>query len=261
MFDLPDETTAATTVADPQEQQLVEYEQKAAAIVLVDDASESVAMFIIAKLREYETGQDKERRAITDPLNKQIEDISRPYNERKAKAKLEREKLTQRLGDYRTQKEQQRQEQQRLANLEAEQDRLKKLAEADKARHEAEQRREAGDELGAAKLEGKAQRAELIAVSAAPEIVPQQPKTTTLFDGSKLTVREDRDWVFANGLAKEEDYYRNDPRLKDLPDEFFKLDRAAISARVRASRGSQPDSIPGIKIVPKTTTVHRRGGM
>lgn len=238
---------------DPQEQALIDYQTKAQEITFTDDASVNVALFLIAKLKEYEKGQDEARRLQTDPLRAQIEEITKPFNERKAKAATERTKLQKRLDAYLDEKERQRQiEQQRLL-AEAEAERVRREDEARKAREAAEAARANGNEVAATKLESKAQRHELLAATVAPPVLQAEPKTMELFDGSKVTQRQDWDWQFGNGLPRGVEYSRQDSRLKDIPDAYFILDETKIGKVVRSGV-----DIAGIKRIPKRVLATRK---
>jgi hypothetical protein len=95
----------------------------------------------------------------------------------------------------------------------------------------------------ALKQESKADIEDSRAMMAAPVLQASAPKTAVLDDGTKATGKKVWEWSFKNGLPiKGEDYYRDDPRMKDIPDRFFVLDLTKLGKVVRDG-----EPIPGTK--------------
>ena len=234
-------------------QVLEQYEAKASTITLTDDASMDVVMLLIAKIKEVELDIKDERKSLTDPLRAEIERVTQPYKERLDKAEALRDQLTIKLTEYRNEKERQRLLAQQASNGEAEEDRARREADAEAARKNAEQARKKGNEVAAVKLEGQAQRQELAAAQTAPVVHLQQAKTSTLIDGSKMTLTLDKDWLYQCGVPRGESYFRTDRRLQDTPDEYFELNETKIGKVIRAG-----GTIPGIRMIEKPRTTSRK---
>lgn len=126
-----------------------------------------------------------------------------------------------------------------------------RLEEAKKQASVAEQARL---EKAAIKAEAKADIVAEQAATVAPTIQFNDSMGTRVLDnGAKVGTRLHVDWMFARGLSKDESYYRDDPRVKDLPDSLFKLDQSLIGRQVRAGA-----SIPGVTAIKTNRTVSSR---
>ena len=226
--------------------------RQAAAILITDDATEQAAMLMIAKCRENEKKLEEERKAQTDPLRTRIEIITEPYKKAAAGFEAIRKKIDGCLQAYRAKKARELQEQQQKAIEDKRRQEAEAQAEAAKQREKAEKlEREAAEKkraLSAAeqkKLDdqrvlAQAAQEKAAEVAAAPvEVVVPQAKTTTLGDGTQVTSRAKKGWVFKNGLPKDTVFYRDDPRFKDVSDSFFKFDptKMNLQAKIGAAEG------------------------
>jgi len=110
------------------------------------------------------------------------------------------------------------------------------------------------NEVSAVELEAKAQQAELVAATIAPTVVQQVQRTVTLPTGKKMTYTTVTVPVcLPGGLSLEGEYYRDDARLKALPDDLFVLDMARLKKRVKDGQ-----KFEGVETTEEE--VSRRGG-
>lgn len=239
---------------DPLRTDLTRYEHEAQALTPHDDHTERACLLFISKTREAEKSLEKERKAKTDPLNKEIERITAPYRTAITAFGRLRMMVEAKLNQYRVRQANEIAEQQRKAIADATAEKVKKEREAEEARHAAEAARANGNELAALKLETKAEKAELSASLVAPEVIAQPAKTVAFEDGSKVTMRTVKDWTYQNGSQRGKEYYRNDSRFQAIPDECFVLDEAKVGKLIRAGA-----TIPGITVFEKASTITRKG--
>ena len=101
-------------------------------------------------------------------------------------------------------------------------------------------------------LEAKAQEAELKAATVAPVVVQQQAKTVESFDGSRHGFQTIKSPILPGALPLDGDYYRDDVRLKELPDSLFVLDVSRLKKWTKDGM-----KIPGITVV-ETEASRRR---
>lgn len=254
---------------EPQEQsqslivrpKLTEFERQQRAMeeqvrnmVVVDDVTKRTALLLIATYRRNEVDLNAERKSLTDPLNAQIDHITVPYTNAIAIQKENRVKLEGFVSAYSAREAAAAAERQRKAIEQANAAKLLEDQKAEAARVAAAAARANGNELEAVKLEAKADKAELKAAAIAPEVIQQAPKTTTLFNGTKVTEKITKDFAYTNGLPKGGDYYRSDVRFKDIPDEYWILDEAKIGKITRNGI-----VVPGTTVFDKSSTVTRKG--
>lgn len=241
------------------------YEREATALTINDDSGAQSATLFIAKCREAEKRLEAERRSQTDPLNDRIAIITKPYKESIGWFERLRTGMDAKLQDYRRRVAlAQQQEQARLladkrkredeaaAELKREQE---KLAQQQALLQERTSVPTAREDKALAKQEAKVEeaRAALTEVAQAPvAVVEQQAKSTRLDDGSMVTSRTKKGWVFTAGIPKGTVLDRTDARIADLPDTYFVLDEKRINAAVKA--GMVP---PGITIVDESSSVVR----
>lgn len=127
-----------------------------------------------------------------------------------------------------------------LERQKAEEDARLKKADDDRKEAEAEKLRL---EKAALKQESKADIEDSRAMMAAPVLQAAAPKTSVLDDGTKATGKKVWFWMFTNGMPTEkEEYRKDDPRVKDIPDRFFVLDLTKLG---KAVKDGEP--IPGTK--------------
>ena len=287
-------------------QAIAKAEERANALVVHDEQSESVALTFVVEIRTLSDKLEAMRDSEVRPLNtrvKEINDAYRPYKE-----------LCQALGDrvgglvgaFRARQRLEREEAQRKAIEEANRKRAEEEARAAELRRLADEAREKeaqpvkevreemqdelstltqrraiaraqGDEdallaieakieqiqgsltqlnpeVASAELEAQAQQAELMAATVAPEVVQPVKQTVVLSGGRKFTFSTVTVPVcLPGGLPLEGDYYRDDVRLRALPDDLFILDLSRLKKRVK----------DGQKFEGVTTTekeAGRRGG-
>lgn len=233
---------------------LVPYQQEAQQLQPTDEQSAAGAMLFIAKCKESEKSLDTERKGKTDKLREDIENITKPYRLAIDAFVALRTEVQARLTAYDQKVEAKRLEDQRLANLEAERVRIQEQQKTEKARADAEAARESGDLLGALKFDAKADKAELKAMTATPVVIAAAPKTVTFDDGTSVTNRKGKDWVYENGAAKGEKRHRDDPRFRDvIPDEYWLLDESKIGAIVRSG-----GKVPGVRVFETRGIVARK---
>ncbi len=228
------------------------YRHQADALVPADETSEKSVLLFIDQCKESAKRLDKARRAKTDPLNEEIETITKPYREAISEFKRLQGLVETKLNQYRIRRANeiaaaQRKAIQDAAVARAEQERLER-----EKREAAEAERAKGNEAKAVEMDMQADEAAMTAAITAPLVVEQQKKTVDLGD-SKMTVRTVKDWVFSNGQHRGQPYYRDDPRFKDIPDSLWCIDEAKIGKLVRA--GAQ---IQGVLVVEKASTVSRK---
>lgn len=225
--------------------------QKAQALAITDDATETAALMVIADCRGVEKQADAERREKTDPLNLRIELVSAPFNKRRDFFKAIRIRLDTELTKYRTakalrlQQDQQRLiEEKRRADAEAE---AKAAKERERLRQMEEDMRAssavptASQQKALASQEAKVEKAVAheAEVKAAPiQVVEQVQKTVELADGTKITSRKNKVPAFANGVPTDTVFDRSDPRFKvgasvELPDNCFVFDLARLKAMMK----------------------------
>lgn len=229
------------------------YRHQAEALVPADETSEKAVLLFIDQCKESAKRLDKARKAKTDPLNDEIETITKPYRDAITEFKRLQGIVETKLNQYRIRRNneiaaKQRQAIADAAKAKADQERIER-----EKREAAEAARAQGQEDTAVALEMQADEAAMTAATVVPEVIEQQKKTVDLGD-AKMTVRTVRDWVFANGVPRGGSYYRKDPRFKDLPDEAWKLDEAQIGKLVRAGA-----TIPGVVVFDKVSTVSKKG--
>jgi hypothetical protein len=228
------------------------YEREAQALTLTSPETATAAMLFIAKVREAEKNLDAERKAKTDPLRAQIEQVATPYKMAiEAFAKL-RLKVQGALNVYEERAQAKRLEDQRKANAEADRVRFLQYQKEEAARLEANRLREAGDLVGALKQDTKADKAGLAAAMAAPTIIDAPPKTVQFDGGLSVTMRKTKDWAYLNGEVRGEKRYLDDPRFAVLETEkhVLLIDETKISAIVRSG-----GKIAGIRVFDVMTPV------
>lgn len=235
------------------EDQLATFERESLAVDVRDDVTETAALQIVTKCRANRKELDEERKALTDPLREKIERIAAPFKKSIAFFEQIEREMERRVGLYRAERARVAAEQQRKALADAAAKKAEEEAKAQAAREEAELARASGDEKAAVKLEAKAEKAELAAATVVAPVVPQQAKTVDLGNGTKATFRPLKDWALESGLPRDESYYRDDPRLKTVPDEFFILDAAKIGKVIRAG-----GKVPGILVIDKPSVSGRK---
>lgn len=232
---------------------LVPFEQEARQLVPSDSQSAQAAMLFIARCREAEKSLDTERKTKTDPLRAEIDTITEPYKLAIQAFQALRGEVSQRLATYEAKAEQLRLEAQRKALADADFLRVKKEQEEAKAREDADAARESGDLLGALKLDAKADKAALVAATVTPMVFSTPPKTVTFADGTAVTKRKGKDWIYDNGQPRGEKRYKDDPRFYDIPDEYWMIDEAKIGQVVRSG-----GKVLGVRVVGTSTQVSRQ---
>ena len=241
------------------------YEKEASSLAIVDDVGARAAMLFIAKCREAEKRLETERKAQTDPLRSRIDIITKPYVDSIGWFERLRTAMDTKLKDFqrRIALELQQRQQQELADKRKREEEaaLELKKEQEKlARHEEELREShapptASQQKAFAKQELKVEekRAALaVAIETPVAVVEQQPKSTTLADGTVVGSRSKKGWLFTAGIPKGTILDRADARLADLPDTFFVLDEKRINAAVKS--GAVP---PGITIIDESITTVR----
>jgi phosphohistidine swiveling domain-containing protein len=259
------EAATEEAVVEVLTREIAAVERESTALTIRDTVTEQAAMLMIAKCRDNEKRLEEERKAQTDPLRVRIDIITAPYKKAMEGFAAIRLEIDRRLQDYRRRKAlEQQQEQQRLLAekrkqedearlaLQKEQERLaeqeRKLAESNKAPSVAEAKAIAKQ---AEKVE-EARATVAESVAAPVPVVEQQAKTTTFEDGTQVTARAKKGWVFTVGIPKGTVLDRTDPRVSGIPNRFFVLDERRINAAVKSG-----EVIPGITIVDESVTAVR----
>jgi hypothetical protein len=241
---LPDPDDQPSTEIDHFKQDVERLEQRAKTLTITDDTSEEAALMFIAECKGSYNRMEEERTKKVKPLNDQVKEINaafKPFTEI-----LDRlwRATDQERSTYLRKKQEAIDAANRKAIADAEQARLAEEQKAAAARQAAADAREAGDEKTAIKLEAKADKAETKAMMTAPVLANVTPSTGTrsLMSGATAGTRKTVDWFFENGMAKEGDYYQDDPRVKDIPARYFLLDLSKLG---RDAKNGVP--IPGVK--------------
>ena len=75
-----------------------------------------------------------------------------------------------------------------------------------------------------------------------------------LDNGAKVGTRKTTSWAFTNGMAIEGEYYGDDPRIKDIPIRYLKLDLSKLGRDVKNG-----NPIPGTIKLDGFATTTRKG--
>lgn len=174
--------------------------------------------------------KEREAREEAERLRREAERLAKEEADREFQAEMERLALEQKAKDEAAAAEaarkagkiaEARAAEQRAAEAKAEEERQVRYAEAARQAAEAERARL---EKAAIKQDAKADIAATAATMVSPVIQVAAPKTIELQTGAKATGKKQDIWLFANGMPIDGEYYGDDPRIKDIPLRYLKLD-------------------------------------
>jgi len=202
------------------ETQLRSVADDARELVIVDDASNAVALDLLSRVTKAGKRIDALKKRWLDPLNKQVKLIRDDFTNMAAPAKEAEGILRQKTGTYRAEVAEAHRKEVEAARKEEE--RLRKLAEARQARA-VERAEEKGVE--------PPQPAPFVPVIAPPEPLAKSVETD---GGAKVTYRKQTHFEIVDAEA--------------VPREYLCVDEKKVGAAVRSGIATPENPVPGVRI-------------
>lgn len=219
--------TAVISEEMVRQTELEQLETEAKELAVIDDATSKAAQLVISKCRQMERELETEKEEKTRPLLTQLDQTRTPYMKAMKFIEAIRKELDRRDGVYVLKLRQERAEQQRKEIEDYNRKQAELAQKSENERQAAAAARAAGDEKGAVKLEGKAEKAELKAATMeGPAVLPTVPTTVKLEDGSSLSRRTVKELVLpgrdlTKGKLSCDDSIFNDIDLNQYKGQLF----------------------------------------